>query len=105
MNKTQIGDLVYRPIQFIGSKLRSLDMIVETSLALSPSSKNVWDMFSGSSIVSQAYANNGYKVVSTDAMNFSVICANALLGIGYHRSDDDFWSELNFDELNKYKNN
>lgn len=71
---------VWRPVQYLGSKLRAVDAIIEAAKGLRPGA--FWDAFAGSSVVSQAAANAGLSVFATDAQRFSVDFAAALLGVG-----------------------
>lgn len=81
------GEAVYRPMQYLGSKVRSLDAITTVVEELAPSGV-VADPFSGTSVVSQALAANGHRVLASDAMQFAATFGIALLGVG--RSSLDF---------------
>lgn len=84
---------VFRPIQYLGSKMRALNDIVEVMRRLTPPPKLVHDMFSGTSVVSQALSQSGYGIVATDAMRYSVVFARALLGIG-NTGKGNSWANL-----------
>lgn len=72
---------VHRPFQFLGSKLRSVEAITEMTEGLISRGGRVADLFSGSSVVSQAFAVRGYKVTSFDALAFCTHAAKATLGV------------------------
>ena len=73
---------VFRPVQFLGNKTRSLEAVVEAVLdGLDPDTA-VWDAFTGSTVVAQAIAARGCRVVATDALACSATFARALLGDG-----------------------
>lgn len=72
---------VWRPIQFLGSKLRVLDEVRDASTRGLDRNARVWDAFAGSSVVSQSIANDSHPVLATDALASSVIFARALLGV------------------------
>jgi adenine-specific DNA-methyltransferase len=72
----------YRPIQYLGNKLRALSQIVEASEAVIGHKGNVVDLFSGTTVVAQAFANQGSKVTTVDTQEYSRVFAEALLGIG-----------------------
>lgn len=72
--------MVFRPVQFLGCKLRSLDAIESAVTDLAPSGA-VWDAFTGSTVVAQRLATTG-RVVATDALQSSAYFAQAVLGIG-----------------------
>lgn len=73
---------VFRPIQYLGSKMRTVDCIVDQVQHLEPRPQVVWDLFTGSTVVAQALAQRGHDVTATDAMRYSVVFARALLGVG-----------------------
>ncbi len=68
----------FRPIQYLGSKLRLLDQILDEVNKVAPKAKRVCDLFSGSSVVSRAMADK-YEVVSVDIQEFAALLARALL--------------------------
>lgn len=80
---------IMRPIQYLGSKLRTIPYIVEFVDSIVPRPKIILDIFSGTTVVSQAMAKCGYQVISTDATSFSPIFGRALLGINRASSDLD----------------
>lgn len=89
----------------MGSKVRVLDKILETVASLSLNAESVWDVFSGSSVVSQAFAYSGFNVRSTDALLSSVAMAKALLGVGYNNAAADDLIALDFSKRDLFKSN
>lgn len=73
---------VLRPMQYLGSKLRALDEIVEVARRMKSEPQAVLDIFSGTSVVSQALAGAGFRVVASDAAFFNATIARSLLGVG-----------------------
>lgn len=73
---------VFRPVQYLGSKLRALDALMDATNHLYSNGGHVFDIFSGSSVVSQAFAHSGAQVTSVDAQVFCQHLASATLGIG-----------------------
>lgn len=88
---------VFRPIQYLGSKLRSLDVISQKVTDLVAPGATILDLFSGSTVVSQALADRGFNVIATDAMKYSEVFASALLGVDRNR--DDLESEIIADRV------
>ena len=92
---SQLGDqevdhrTVLRPVQFMGNKSRILDPVVAAITGDLKPGANVWEPFTGSSVVAQALAFAGHTVTATDALNSSVCFARALLGV-----DRGFETEL-----------
>ena len=68
----------FRPIHYLGSKLRILDFIGETINGVDPSQGTVCDLFSGSGTVSQ-YLGYSRKVISVDIQEYSRVLCSALL--------------------------
>ena len=64
-------------IKYAGSKLKLLPYILQ--LAKKTNSKTVFDGFAGSTRVSQAFAQNGYKVISNDRAVWSKILGTCFL--------------------------
>ena len=81
-------DGIWRPVQYLGSKLRSVEVIMEQAASL-PSSGVFWDAFSGSTVVAQAAALNGFSVHATDTQAFSQMFAHALLRIDAGPDEED----------------
>lgn len=73
---------ILRPIQYLGSKLRSLHPLLSYTKHLFGKDDHVVDCFSGSSVVSQAFANSGARVLAVDSQQFCQHIASAMLGIG-----------------------
>lgn len=69
---------IFRPIHYLGSKLRILDFIGETINSIDPSLGTVCDLFSGSATVSQ-YLSNSRRVISIDIQEYSRVLCSALL--------------------------
>lgn len=72
---------VFRPIQYLGSKLRSIEPLLLHTSHLFSHGDLVVDCFSGSSVVSQAFANAGARVVAVDSQQFCQHIASAMLGV------------------------
>ena len=60
-------------IKYAGSKLKLLPYILE--LTKETNAKTVFDGFTGSTRVSQAFAKAGYKVISNDVSEYSKVIA------------------------------
>ena len=73
---------LWRPVQFLGSKLRSLEFISTAIRRLQPDPVTIWEPFSGSSVVSQHLASRGHRVWAGDALASSATMASAMLGVG-----------------------
>ena len=71
---------VFRPIQYLGSKLRSLEFVVSEIGRIAPGGR-VADPFAGTTVVSQALAIAGHRVDASDAMSYAAAFARALLGV------------------------
>lgn len=76
----------WRPIQYLGSKLRSLDSVLDIGGQL-PGSGRVTDLFSGTTVVAQAFAATGAQVTAVDVAGYSQVFARALLGIDRTEGD------------------
>jgi adenine-specific DNA methylase len=74
------GNEVMRPIQYMGSKLRSLNEIDRAINSLKKYPKASLDLFSGSSVVSQLLRKKKQIVHSNDALKFSATIANTFIG-------------------------
>lgn len=81
-------------IKYAGSKLKLLPHIL--NLASKTNAKTVFDGFSGTTRVSQAFAQTGYRVVSNDAAAWSKTFAECYL---MNKSDESFYAEI-IDHLN-----
>lgn len=82
-----VPSMVFRPIQYLGSKLRSIDSILEATGHLYQPGDHVFDVFSGSTVVSQAFANAGCAVTAVDSSPCCTRLARAMLGIGRSAGD------------------
>lgn len=76
-------------IKYAGSKLKLLPHILE--LAAKTKSKTVLDGFAGTTRVSQAFAQSGYKVVSNDVSVWSKTFANCYLK---NEKDKHYYKEI-----------
>ena len=63
-------DSIYKPVQYLGAKTRTLDTIVSECSRLHKKDSYVVDLFSGSSLVSQALYLNDMPVIANDVMRF-----------------------------------
>lgn len=76
------ADEVFRPINYLGAKSRSLATILSVIADRCPAEDSkAADLFAGTTVVSQGLARMGFNVVASDALNISSIFARALLGI------------------------
>lgn len=69
----------FRPIQYLGAKTRTLGVIASECKRLYRDNTYVVDLFSGSSIVSQALFNNDMAVISNDALRFCSDLSSCML--------------------------
>ena len=72
---------VFRPVQYLGNKLRSLPQIIDVVLELQVPGTHAVDLFSGTSLVSQALAEAGHNVTAIDAQPSCYVMATAMLGV------------------------
>ena len=72
---------LFRPIQYLGSKLRVVNEIARLAQSESSPGARVADLFSGTSVVSQALAASGFQVTAVDAQKYAVVMAQACLGV------------------------
>ncbi|MFO9067171.1 DNA adenine methylase [Legionella pneumophila serogroup 1] len=91
---------IYRPIQYLGSKLRSLPRIGEAIFSLKHQPSTALDLFSGSTVVAQYLKRLGLQTVGNDAMSFSTKIADATLSDFKTKKTE---SELNALILNGFK--
>lgn len=75
------GARVFRPVQYLGSKLRVLDAITSLAREVAPRGAGAVDLFAGSTVVSQAFAASGFRTTAVDTQAYSRVFAQALLGI------------------------
>lgn len=78
---------VYRPVQYLGSKMRVLPLLQEIIGVGGHDAGVVWDAFTGSSVVAQAVAAAGNPVLASDMLTSSVTFAKASLGIDRCRDE------------------
>ena len=86
MEQTLFDDLIIdtpktQAIKYTGSKLKLLPYILKTSKKVSGNLKDatVFDGFSGSTRVSQAYAKTGYTVYANDIAPYTKVFNTAFL--------------------------
>jgi len=84
-------------IKYAGSKLKIIPYILEIIKDLEIQS--VLDGFSGSTRVSQAFAQAGYDVTSSDIAYWSEVCAKCFL---LHNKDKEYYQKI-LDQLNSLK--
>lgn len=77
-----VAPRIFRPVQFLGSKLRAAAPILDALADIVPRSSAVADIFTGSTVIAQSAARAGYAVTATDALESSAVFARALLGVG-----------------------
>lgn len=77
-----LSSSIYRPIQYLGSKLRSIDVLMSSTKHLYRPGDTVVDAFSGSSVVAQAFAEVGCEVTAVDSSPCCTRLAAAMLGVG-----------------------
>jgi adenine-specific DNA methylase len=58
-----------------------LDQIADATASLIGTTGRVADLFTGSTVVAQAFARRGYEVAAVDTQRYAVVFADALLGI------------------------
>jgi adenine-specific DNA methylase len=92
---------VFRPIHYLGSKLRILDFIEKTIDELDPNMGKVCDLFSGSGSVSFKLSKTR-PVLSVDIQEYSkVICSSLLQPVKIEKGYlDDFISRINDSDNN-----
>jgi len=69
---------IFRPIHYLGSKLRFLDFIDDTINQIDPSNGRICDLFAGSGTVSYKFSQTR-PVVSVDIQNYSKVICSAIL--------------------------
>lgn len=78
VKESNIEDISLRPIQYLGSKKRLLNDIIETINILVEPESVVCDLFSGSGVVSDAISKQ-HKVISVDIQKYSSVLVEALV--------------------------
>ncbi|OGN02953.1 MAG: DNA methyltransferase [Candidatus Yanofskybacteria bacterium RIFCSPLOWO2_12_FULL_44_13b] len=96
-NEKDFSDIKTQGIKYAGSKLKIIPYILEVIKGLEV--KTVLDGFSGSTRVSQAFAQAGYDVTSNDIAHWSEVCAKCFL---LHNKDRQYYQKI-LDELNSLK--
>lgn len=84
----------FRPIQYLGNKLRALPEILDAGAALIGGQGRVADLFTGTTVVAQGFAGRGYKVTAADTQRYAAIFATAMLGIGRRPGDSCSFATL-----------
>lgn len=90
---------VVRPIQYLGSKLRSTPFILDAVSEVAPKGSRILDAFAGTSVVGQALARSGFLVTAIDSLGFSASMARAMLGVGRAPNQEsgtaeDLWEQV-----------
>jgi len=85
----------YRPIQYLGSKLRLLDQI-KNHIETHSNGGAICDLFSGSGVVSN-YLSSSYRLVATDIQEYSSALTNSLLD-NNHLDDEQLDQIITFIE-------
>lgn len=82
-NQRAMGQIrpIFRPVQYLGSKLRVVDAITSIARDIVPSGSSVTDLFAGSSIVAQGLAHAGFRVTAIDTQTYSAVFCRAMLGV------------------------
>ncbi|MBI5400549.1 MAG: DNA adenine methylase [Candidatus Yonathbacteria bacterium] len=93
-NEQDFSDVKTQGIKYAGSKLKIVPYILENIKDLEI--KTVLDGFSGSTRVSQAFAQAGYDVTSNDISHWSEVCAKCFL---LHDKDKQYYQKI-LDALN-----
>lgn len=83
----------YRPIHYLGSKLRLLGKIEDVINELNIGSGRMVDLFSGSGTVSN-YFSEKYATVSVDIQNYSKVICSALLTTDIKKTEFEVYKKL-----------
>src|SRR3989344_3519737 len=94
LNERDFSEIKTQGIKYAGSKLKIIPYILESIKDLDV--KTVLDGFSGSTRVSQAFAQADYDVTSNDIAYWSEVCAKCFL---LHNKDKEYYQSI-LDELN-----
>lgn len=92
-------DKTFRPIHYLGSKMRMLDFINKIINELDPSNGQVCDLFSGSGSVSR-YLSSSRPVVSVDIQEYSNVICNAILNPVQYTKIADFINKCKSSKYN-----
>lgn len=87
-------------MRYIGGKSLLLDSISEVINDNCADAKSVLDIFSGSGVVSQHFAQKGYEVASNDFLYFSYVIARGTIGI----TSTPTFNKLNIEDVFGYLN-
>ncbi len=93
-NERDFSGIKTQGIKYAGSKLKIIPYILECAKDLEV--KTVLDGFSGSTRMSQAFAQAGYDVISNDIAHWSEVCAKCFL---LHNKDKKYYQDI-IDGLN-----
>jgi adenine-specific DNA-methyltransferase len=93
-NEKDFSGIKTQGVKYAGSKLKIIPYILDTITDLEV--KTVLDGFSGSTRVSQAFAQAGYDVTSNDVAHWSEVSAKCFL---LHNKQSDYYQQI-IDELN-----
>src|SRR3989344_3846193 len=96
-NEKNFSDIKTQGIKYAGSKLKIIPYILESIKDLEINT--VLDGFSGSTRVSQAFAQAGYDVTSNDIAHWSEVCARCFL---LHNKDNQYYQNI-INELNSLR--
>jgi adenine-specific DNA-methyltransferase len=99
MNPTLFPDMVVdcpytEGIKYTGSKLKLLPYIIQLAQKIRP--RTIFDGFSGTTRISQAFARLGYKVVTNDIAVWSKVFANCYLKV---KKNDEYYQKI-IDHMN-----
>lgn len=81
-SESSLSPGAFRPIQYLGNKLRALPQILVATESLIGSQGRVADLFTGTTVVAQGFAGRGYTVSAADTQRYAAIFARAMLGVG-----------------------
>lgn len=73
---------IFRPVQYLGNKLRAVDAIVSLAQQIAPDGGQAVDLFAGSSVISQGLVRAGYTTTAVDTQVYSTFFSRALLSVG-----------------------
>lgn len=91
----------FRPIHYLGSKLRMLDQLEQVINEVDPNNGRVYDLFSGSGTVS-AHLNRNRLVTAVDIQEYSKIITSALI-LPCDISKTEEILKINFEQSEIYK--
>lgn len=85
--REHVGWLPFRPVQYLGSKLRVLEEIRYAASTLIAPGGTVADLFTGTTVVAQQLALTGSRVSAVDTQRYGEIFGSAMLGIERDRGE------------------